>query len=235
MEEKRASRWFELASATEKIRHAAERNGAVQNSVKVLLTSLEALLVIYIGSQMILDKAMTLGMLFAYLMYKNQFSSRALGLVESVNRMSLLRVHGHQVADIVLTEMEAGYSPDFTKPDLRPSIEVRNISFRYSHDGPWIFQNVSFTVGEGEIVAITGPSGCGKSTFIRIMLGLETPETGEIFLGGVPVKSLGVRAARGMFGSVLQDDVLFSGSLLIRIQMNRDARAVRAWQTFMPR
>lgn len=222
MEEKRASRWLEFASTTENIRHFVERNGALQNSARSFLTSVEALLVIYVGAQMIIAKTMTLGMLFAYLMYKNQFSSRALGLVESFQKISLLRVHGHQVADIVLTDAEPGFTSTFSKPDLPATIEVRGLSFRYSKDGPWIFRNVSFAVAAGKTVALTGPSGCGKSTFVRLLLGLEAFEEGEILLGGVSVKKLGVRASRGMFGSVMQEDVLFSGSILENIAVFDD-------------
>ena len=144
IEEKRASRWLELTQATEKIRHFTERNGALQNSIKSLLISLEALFIIYIGAQMVIDKTMTLGMLFAYLMYKNQFSVRALALVESAQKVSILHTHGRQVGDIVLTDMEAGYTPSFVKPDLAPTIEVLGLSFRYSRDSPWIFKNLSF-------------------------------------------------------------------------------------------
>jgi ATP-binding cassette subfamily B protein RaxB len=65
----------------------------------------------------------------------------------------------------------------------------------------------------GESVAISGPSGCGKTTLLKIMLGQLQPEEGEVLIGGIPLKQLGLRHYRDQIGVVMQDDHLFAGSL----------------------
>src|SRR5690606_33284739 len=92
------------------------------------------------------------------------------------------------------------------------TIELRNCSYRYSEGEPWVFHKLSLSIGEGESVAIVGPSGCGKTTLAKVILGLATPQEGELLIGGVK-RSNGLSAPRGMIAAVMQDDCLFSGSI----------------------
>ena len=93
------------------------------------------------------------------------------------------------------------------------SLELRNVSFRYSDNDPWIFQNVNLLVPSGQHIAITGASGCGKTTLLKIMLGLITPSRGQVFYGGVQIQQLGLSNVRRKIGSVMQEDVLLTGSI----------------------
>ena len=68
---------------------------------------------------------------------------------------------------------------------LTPSIEVRNVSFRYAQGEAWVLRNVNVHIRAGESVAIAGPSGCGKTTLLKIMLGQLQPEEGEVLIGGI--------------------------------------------------
>ena len=66
-------------------------------------------------------------------------------------------------------------------------IEAKNVSFRYSDNQPWILQDVSLKVEEGERVGLVGPSGYGKSTLVKIMSGYLKPTKGEVLLDGKPL------------------------------------------------
>lgn len=70
-------------------------------------------------------------------------------------------------------------------------LEVKNISFRYTDKSPWILNDVSLKIEEGERVGIIGPSGCGKSTLSKIIAGYEKPASGEILIDGKPVSQKG--------------------------------------------
>ena len=96
---------------------------------------------------------------------------------------------------------------------LEPSLELRNVSFRYAEGEPWILKEANFKVEAGENVAVTGPSGAGKTTMLKILLGLLPPTEGEVLYGGVPVRHLGVRNFRRQIGTVMQEDALLTGSL----------------------
>ena len=87
------------------------------------------------------------------------------------------------------------------------------MGFRYSPTEPLVFDQVALKIEAGECVAITGASGCGKTTLIKILLGLLTPEHGEVLVGGVPIKRLGLTNYRQMIGTVMQEDRMFSGSV----------------------
>jgi NHLM bacteriocin system ABC transporter ATP-binding protein len=100
---------------------------------------------------------------------------------------------------------------------LTGEIEVSHVSFRYQSDGPLVLQDVSFRIEEGDYVALVGTSGCGKSTLLRILLGFETPETGNIYYNGQDLSKVDVRAVRRQLGVVLQNGQLMTGSIFNNI------------------
>jgi NHLM bacteriocin system ABC transporter ATP-binding protein len=92
-------------------------------------------------------------------------------------------------------------------------LAVRNLSFRYSADGPWILDNVAFEASPGECVAIVGASGSGKSTILRLLLGFETPSRGGVYYDSRDVEKLDLRLVRRQIGTVLETSGLVPGSL----------------------
>lgn len=75
-------------------------------------------------------------------------------------------------------------------------IEAKNVSFRYSDNQPWILQDVSLKVEEGERVGLVGPSGYGKSTLVKIMSGYLKPTKGEVLLDGKPLPQKGISSVQ---------------------------------------
>ncbi|MGO4780146.1 ATP-binding cassette domain-containing protein, partial [Lysobacter sp. 2RAB21] len=108
---------------------------------------------------------------------------------------------------------EAHVHTDYAGPVPAPRIELEGVSFRYADDEPWILRDCSFSIEAGESVAIVGPSGCGKTTLAKLMLGLLRPSSGTIRIGGVDIHRYGLAAYRELFGAVMQEDVLFAGSI----------------------
>lgn len=87
---------------------------------------------------------------------------------------------------------------------------------------------MSASIRSGESVAIVGPSGCGKSTLANILLGLYSPTSGSVSIGGVAVSDIGLDETRNMIGAVLQDDSLFAGTIEENITFF-DPTPDRAW------
>ena len=100
---------------------------------------------------------------------------------------------------------------------LSGAIEVEHAYFRYAPDTPLVLQDISLTIHPGEFVAIVGKSGSGKSTLLRLLLGFETPESGEILYDGQPLEEIDVRAVRRQVGVVLQNSKLMSSDILTNI------------------
>jgi ATP-binding cassette subfamily B protein RaxB len=151
-------------------------------------------------------------MLFAFMSYKDQFSARVAGLIDKMIDLRMLNLQGERLADIVLTPPEQA-AQDAAPQAMDASLEVRELSFRYSDMEPFVLLNCSFSVAPGESVAIVGASGGGKTTLVKLMLGLLAPTDGKIFAGGLDIQKLGIDRYRKLVGTVMQDDQLFAGSI----------------------
>ncbi|RYF67996.1 MAG: peptidase domain-containing ABC transporter, partial [Comamonadaceae bacterium] len=194
-----------------------------------MLFGIANLLVIGLGARMVMDGRFTVGALLAFMAYKNQFEGRVGGLIDKLFEFHMLRLQGERLADIVHTapERAEGSAPG-GGPLAGTDIELRNLRFSYSEHEPDVLQDVSLAIATGEFVAIVGPSGCGKSTLVNLLLGVLTPTGGQIRIGGQPIERIGLDALRQMIGTVMQDDVLFAGSIAENIAFF-DARMDMAW------
>ena len=185
-------------------------------TAQTLLFGLERVVVVWLAARLVLAGGFTVGMLFAYMAYKELFSARVGALVDTASELAMLRLHGERVADIALAQAEAGEAPAAVEMDLsrRPArIELRNVSYRYGPTEPWVLRGVDLVVEDGLSLAITGPSGCGKTTLVKVLLGLLPPTEGEVLFDGTPVHRLGLSHYRALIGTVMQEDRLFSGSV----------------------
>ncbi|HOV96737.1 MAG TPA: peptidase domain-containing ABC transporter [Thermomonas sp.] len=183
------------------------------NSASQLVFGAERIAVIWIGALLALQSVFSVGMLIAFLAYKDQFAQRMAGLVDKAIEFRMLRLHGERLADIVLTPPEdAEPRPELPAP-VQATIEVDGLCFRYADGEPWVLQDLSFRIEAGETVAIVGASGCGKTTLVKLLLGLLKPSSGSICIGGQDLHKVGPANIRKAVGAVMQDDQLFGGSL----------------------
>jgi ATP-binding cassette subfamily B protein RaxB len=191
-----------------------QRLNIVYQAANTALFGLERVAIIWLAALAVLEREFSAGMLFAFIAYKDQFSSKLVALVDKVFEWKMLRLHGERVADIVLTQPEEETSAELVDMSkVMPAIEVRGLTFRYSPLDPPVLRNLNLSVPAGQILAITGVSGSGKTTLVKILLGLLKPSEGEVLVGGLPVSQVGLRNYRSMIGSVMQDDTLFMGSI----------------------
>ncbi len=218
-EDERRARWQNLIVDVQNRDVRTAKMSMAFQTANTLIFGLENLAVLWLGARTILQGqqnhavALTVGMLFAFVSYKSQFTSRVGKLIDYGVELRMLSLHGERLADIVLEAPEQDDVPHSELDHLAPSLELRKVSFRYAEGEPWILKDASFKVEAGENVAVTGPSGAGKTTLLKILLGLLPPTEGEVLYGGVPVRHLGVRNFRRQIGTVMQEDALLTGSL----------------------
>jgi len=181
------------------------------------LFGLERVLVLWVGALLVLDQALTVGMLLAFVAYKEQFSQRVAALIDKWAELKMLKVQGERLADIVLAEPETVHAAALQRPSTDdgapPRIELRAVRFRYSDSEPEVLHQINMRIEPGESVAIVGPSGCGKTTLIKLMLGILKPVHGEVLVGGRSLDTMGAASWRAMVGTVMQDEPLFAGSI----------------------
>ena len=193
-----------------------------------LVFGIERIAVVWVGALLVMDRSFSVGMLFAFIAYKEQFAQRISALIDKVVEVKMLKLQGERLADIVLTPPEPMSDPSQRELQGPVNLELRNVSFAYADSEPEVLRGLSLTIEPGESVAIVGPSGCGKTTLLKLMLGVHAPQSGEIRVGGVPLRLLGLRGWRDMIGAVMQDDQLFAGSVADNISFF-DAGADAAW------
>ena len=114
---------------------------------------------------------------------------------------------------------------------LSGSVELSNVTFRYSENMPYIVKDLSLKIKSGEYVAIVGRTGCGKSTLMRLLLGFEKPERGAVYYDGKNINRLDLGSLRRKIGSVMQSGGLFQGDIYSNIVITApDLTLDQAWE-----
>jgi ATP-binding cassette subfamily B protein RaxB len=182
-----------------------------------LLFGLERVAVVWVGALLVMDQRFSVGMLFAFVAFKEQFAQRVSALIDKGVELRMLRLQGERLADIVLAAPEDAGVPRLAARSPEARIDVRGVTFRYADNEADVLQGVSLAIEPGESVAIVGPSGGGKTTLLKLMLGIHAPSSGEIRVAGMPLAQLGLAQWRAMVGTVMQDDALLTGSMIDNI------------------
>jgi ATP-binding cassette subfamily B protein RaxB len=215
----RRSRWLALLVNEINADLRVQKGTLFFRTFNGLLFGVSSIAVLWLGARLVLDGQFTVGALLAFIVYKTLFDRRVAALLDKLVDVKMLRLQGERLADIVRETPEPvdALLADTLAEDgaarRAPVIEVRNLRFRYSPQEPYVLDGVSLRIESGESVAITGPSGGGKTTLINILLVILTPTDGEVLVDGVPVRGVGAASLRRLAGTVLQDDVLFAGSI----------------------
>lgn len=108
-------------------------------------------------------------------------------------------------------------------------IEFRNVTFRYASDSPDVLRGLSFVVEPGEMVALVGPSGSGKSSTVRLLLGFEAPNQGQVLIDHRDLADLDLDLVRAQMGVVVQNGQISSGTLLSNIVGTGGGSEEDAW------
>lgn len=196
-----------------------------------VLFGVERILIVWLGAKLVMDGAFTIGVLLAFIAYKDQFVTRVSGLIDRLVEMRMLHLQGERLADIALAEQEPEVVDTMSKLEIEKlpaNIVIQGLRYRYADGEPWVLDGVDLEIAEGESVAIVGPSGCGKSTLMNVMLGLRPFKEGQVLVGGQPLSKLGLSHLRSMIGTVMQDDALFAGSIADNIAFF-DQQVEMAW------
>lgn len=196
-----------------------------------LLFGVERILIVWLGAGLVMDGAFSIGVLLAFIAYKDQFVNRVSGLIDRLVEMRMLHLQGERLADIALAEQEPAVVDTMSKQEIEQlpaSIVIQGLRYRYADGEPWVLDGIDLEIAAGESVAIVGPSGCGKSTLMNVMLGLRPFKEGQVLVGGQPLSKLGLSHLRNMVGTVMQDDALFAGSIADNIAFF-DQQVDMAW------
>jgi len=182
---------------------------------ETLLTGLQVVLVVWAAVSLMLGegRGFTLGMLVAFLAYRQYFTDAVVQLLEKGIEFNLLSLHLDRLSDIIFEETDADQSGDARLSDLQGAISMEDVSFRYSETDPFVLTDFNLDIAAGEMVTLTGPSGGGKTTLMKLILGLYDPVKGAVKVDGQNLRDLDRSTWRSQIGVVMQDDRLLSGTL----------------------
>lgn len=215
-EENRRTTWMNMVVETTNRDIATLKIALGVRLANNLLFGIERVVVIWLGALLVIDNVFSIGMVFAFIAFKEQFTSRVSGLIDKWVEVKMLRLQGERLADIVLTPVAEIAPPEATvtleMAGALETIEVNGLHFRYGDADAWILDDVSLKIMPGEVVAIVGASGCGKTTLMKLLLGIAAPTRGTIRLGGQDIQR-GLADYRSKIAAVMQDDHLFAGSI----------------------
>ena len=197
---------------------------ATINRVLPLLATLLFIAVIGLGETQIAPASFV-----AFTAAFGVFNGALLGFVQAVST-SLAVVPMYENMKPLLEELPEVDGKRRSPGRLGGRIDLRNISFRYSGDGPLVLDGVDITVAPGEFVAFVGASGSGKSTLFRLLLGFEAPESGTVAYDGQDLAHLDLKGVRRQIGVVLQRGAILPGSIFQNIVGSAPLSLDDAWE-----
>lgn len=151
-------------------------------------------------------------------------------LLQAATSLSVIKPTLELMKPILDTEMEKSKGKELVY-SLNGTIELNNVSFRYTHEGPWIIKDLDLKIRKGQYVAIVGTTGCGKTTLMRIMLGFEIPEIGAVYYDDKDLAKLDQRSLRKHIGVVMQNGKLFAGDIFSNIAVSAPNLSMsEAWE-----
>ena len=186
---------------------------SVYGSAVDAVTTLALLTLIVVAVPDVLNGALTLGALVAFLGLLDKMFSPLIALSKSNFKFQKATAAGDRIFEITETKPEVLDVPGaFAPPEILGRIEFDGVSFKYERNQT-VLDNFSLTINPGETIAIVGPSGAGKSTIVHLLLRFYEPDSGAIRIDGYPINMLKLSYLRKNIGLVIQDPILFSGSV----------------------
>lgn len=199
---------------------ATKQLGNTYNTASNLLEQVMSLLILGIGAYTVMhSKEFTIGMLVAFQMFSGRLSQPMLRLVGLWQQFQQARLSVDRLGDLMNAPIEP-YSVVPARDTARKGeIQIHDVAFKYAEHLPLVYEGLSLTIKQGQMIGIMGPSGCGKSTLAKLLQGFYQPSAGRILIDGIDIRYLAANELRSHFGVVPQETMLFSGTIYDNLQM----------------
>lgn len=176
------------------------------------ITALGTMLMWGVGGQQVLDEVITLGTLVAFYSYMWMFLGPIQWLGEMNDHMSRAFASAERIFEVIDAPPEAAITSVAKRPQITGHIRLRDVTFGYDKSKP-VLKGVDLTLKPGEMVGIVGRSGVGKTTIVNLITRFYDPDQGTVEIDGVDAREMDPSHLRSHIGMVLQEPLLFSGSI----------------------
>jgi len=210
------------------VSHATVESALKARKIKAVLSPVVSIvagictgIVLWRGTALVLSDAMTIGSLTVFLTYLSKFFKPVQDLAKMGSTIAQTAVGIERVQTILNTDTVIPERPDAREPStLKGAIEFEHIAFAYDPKEP-VLKDVHAKIAAGQFVGIVGPTGGGKSTIVSMVPRFYDPSAGRVLIDGVDLRDLTIQGLRGQIGFVLQDTVLFRGTVRDNIAYGR--------------
>ncbi|RLQ18839.1 type I secretion system permease/ATPase [Vibrio sp. SBT000027] len=213
--------WQRILSQQLKRSFDAQKSGLIAGQSIALIQKLTAALLLWWGVSAVLNGELTPGELVAFNMLAGHVTQPVLRLAQIWQDFQHTLIALKRVGDILDEPKENSKQGLASVPELNGGIEFHNIRFRYHEDAPEVLANLSLEIKPGQFIGITGPSGSGKSTITRLLQRLYVPQHGQVLVDGMDLAIADPISLRRNMSVVLQDSILFSGSVEDNIRLSK--------------
>jgi subfamily B ATP-binding cassette protein MsbA len=227
-----AARLGEASQATVNAALRARRVKSLLSPVVALVVSSCTALVLWRGADLILAGTMTIGALTVFLAYLARFFKPVQDLAKMSNTVAQTTIGLERIQSILDIQMSTQERPDAREPEaFKGAIAFEHVAFAYAPEVP-VLQDVTFSIAPGQFVGVVGGTGSGKSTIVSLIPRFYDPTAGRILIDGTDIGDYTLRGLRHQIGFVLQETVLFRGTMRENIAYGRhratDAQIVAA-------
>ena len=186
--------------------------GTIANTGVTTVSKLVSVGIILMGASLVIEGKLTVGQLIAFNMLSGRLTDPILRIAQLWNNFQQVGVSMERLGDILDAPREVADTKT-RMPKLQGTIEFDQVSFRYRQDTPDVIRAVNVKIEAGQVIGIVGRSGSGKSTLTRLIQRLYTPDRGRVLIDGHDLSIINTTSLRHQLGVVLQENVLFSGSI----------------------
>jgi len=197
---------------------AASKFSNVMIPIVDTLTGGAMAIVVIVGGDLVLDDALDIGIMIAFVFYVQRFFDPIRSLTIQYSMMQRAMAAGQRIFEVLDVEVEVKDKPDAIDPgETDGAIEFRNVTFGYVPDQP-ILKDISFSVAPGETVALVGPTGSGKTSITALVHRFYDVWEGQVLVGGHDVRDVTQDSLGREVAMVLQEPYLFSGTIFDNIR-----------------
>lgn len=195
--------------------------GAIANPSTRFVNSIVYASVCIVGALYVVMGYMSVGALSSFLSYANQYTKPFNEISNVITELQTAIASTSRIFELLDTSSESVLPVTKKIENVKGHVLIQNLSFSYVSHQPFI-ENFQLEVKPGEMIAIVGPTGCGKTTLINLLMRFYEPQKGKIEIDGINIQDMSRDDLRSMFGMVLQESWLFSGTIRDNLTYGRN-------------
>ncbi len=213
--------WDRLTSQTTLLGFDVGNFGNSIQTFSLFMQKSLILVIPWLGSDLVISGAMTVGALVAFNMLANRVSGPLVQLVTLISDAQEIKLSVEMLGNVMNARPERAASVRGLMPQIHGNISLQNVTFRYPGANTDALINANLKMGAGASLGIVGKSGSGKSTLARIIQGLYIPQVGLVQIDGLDIREIDLPHLRKSIGTVLQENYYFRGTVRENISVTK--------------